>query len=302
MQRVSLGYTIVEVIIFLAVSAMLLIISSLFLQGSDAHNRFSQSMKDMQSKVQDWINDVPTGFVGGQDYSGINCQVTGTKGTSSAQLVIKNNPGGGNKGECIFLGKVIQFTDYSGAATTPDQDKRVYAYSVFGQRTWQPPPPEDERLVANLVEAVPVAADNQSGNTDLTDTYFIKGGARVKNIKASSGVADSHLAGFFLTFNQPFKPTNGSTDLKAYQYPVSGNLYPGNDPANGQDASGCISLKNNGTVTCAPPSPSDWDNWPRPMTDWQICFDNPSNKDTAILTITSDNGLGITTKLDFTDC
>jgi hypothetical protein len=308
MQRVSRGYTIVEVIIFLAISSALFIISSLFLSQSEGHNRFSQSMRDTQSKISDILNDIPTGFANGTSgTTGISCmQVSGHP---------KFNPGGGGtSADCIFLGKVIQFTD-SNNPPTAGQESTIYIYSVFGLRTTTPPG-ETERPVANLIEASPVAAVNvapYSGNAgssgDLTENYTIPGGAKVKKIVKSSAVAgnNSHLGGFFLSFNQLQSTSSGSASLKSYQYPLAGNHFPGNDQTanNYKNVDDCISLNNLGSIDCSitsvSPAPTP-DNWPPALSDWEICFANDSNSDTALLTINSSNGLGATTKLDFTSC
>jgi hypothetical protein len=312
MQRVSSGYTIVEVIIFLAISSVLFIISSLFLSQSEGHNRFSQSMRDTQSKISDILNDIPTGFANGTSSgTGLTCKKVAIGGTSRPQFT---SGGGSTTPDCIFLGKVIQFTDTNSPPTT-GQDSQIYFYSVFGLRTYTPPG-ETERPVANLIEASPVAAvniasysGNAGSNGDLTEAYTIPGGAKVKKIVKSSGIAgdDSHLGGFFLSFNQLQSTSSGSASLKSYQYPLAGNHYPGNDQTSGnyKDVDDCMSLNNLGSSDCSitsvSPAPTP-DKSPPALSDWEICFANDSNSDTALLTINSSNGLGATTKLDFTPC
>jgi hypothetical protein len=297
---VSNGYTIIEVIIFLGITMFLLTATIGFLNGSEGHNRFSQSMRDMQSKIQDWINDVPTGFAGGQtDASSLNCRLHGSG--NNAEPRIFDNGNGNDKPNCIFLGKVIQFTDSNTA--TSGQDSLVYAYSVFGIRTYTPSG-QEERPVASLDEANPITAVGKppySGTADLTETYPIFGGAKVKKIIKSSGIAgeDSHIAGFFLSFNG-FNGalSSGSSSVTAYQYPLSGNQDPGNKkpPPTANDIDNCISLDNSvGTP------PNGCSVLPT-LSDWEICFYNDSNSDQALLTISSAGGLGATTKLEFKSC
>jgi hypothetical protein len=312
MQRVSSGYTIVEVIIFLAISGAILISSIAFLSGSEGHNRFSQSMRDTQSKIQDLLNDIPTGNTGGLS------SVTGLShcfhNTGSGKTQIDSGPANtGNpnhtNGGCIFLGKAIQFTDATdppAAGQAAGQQSKVFIYSVFGNRTYTPPI-GDERPVANMIEAVPFAAVASgnccSGTADLTEEYKIPGGAKVKKIiKPDSGItADSHLAGFFLSFNQLLATSSGSASLRAFQFPISGNHVAGNVSSGTNDIEQCIKLNNSGSATCSlgafPP-----DQWPPALSEWKICFSNDTNKDTAILTISSAGGLNATTKLEFTEC
>jgi type II secretory pathway pseudopilin PulG len=308
MQRVSSGYTIVEVTIFLAISGVLLLSSFAFLSGAQARNRFSQAMRDTQSKIQDVLNDVPTGFAGGtKDTTGLSCKRVAAGGPDHPKF---NTGAGTNNGECVFLGKAIQFTDKN-SPPLPGQESLIYTYSVFGLRNYTPIA-EDERPVANLVEASPIAAvdiASYSGSGDLTDVYTIPGGAKVKKIIKSSGVVsnDSHMAGFFLSFNQLSANNSGSSNLRAYQYPIAGNAFPGNIQT-GTDyraVDECISLTNKGPSDCSttsvsPVAPND--SWPPNLTDWEICFENESNNSTAVLTISSANGLNPSTKLEFKDC
>lgn len=294
MYRVSAGYTIIEVIIFLGISGALLIASMTFLYGSEGHNRFSQSMRDTQSKIQDWLNDIPTGYAGGtRESTGLTCQKVANQP--------KFGTGSGNTNECIFLGKALQITNAV-------QESQIYAYSVFGLRTFTPAS-GDERLVSNLYEAHPVPAVNKApygsggpGSVDLTESYTIPGGAKVKKILKSSGVAgdNSHLAGFYLSFNPMQTSTSGSASLVAYQYDFSEDSLPGNaSGAGSKDVDDCINLQTSGSfdcgVTAAAPNP-------QPLTDWEICFGNDSNDDTAVITISSVGGLNVSTKLEFKSC
>ncbi|HSX23561.1 MAG TPA: hypothetical protein VLE74_00460, partial [Candidatus Saccharimonadales bacterium] len=56
-----LGYTIVEVMIFLAVSGALLVSALLIFNGRQQRIEFGQSIRDIDSKIRDVLNDVSTG-------------------------------------------------------------------------------------------------------------------------------------------------------------------------------------------------------------------------------------------------
>jgi hypothetical protein len=311
MQSVSSGYTIVEVIIFLAISGALLISSIAFLSGTEGHNRFSQSMRDSQSKIQDLMNDIPTGFSGGTGGTSGQAHCFSTPG----KIQIDNGPArSGNpnetNGDCIFLGKAIQFTDVTDPAASGQaaaQESQIFVYSIFGIRTITLSS-GDIRPVANLKEASPFVAvasgscASCSGTADLTEEYTITGGAKVKKIVKSSGVAgdDSHLAGFFLSFNQLSGTSSGSSSLQAFQYPIAGNHIAGNVSSGpNNDIDTCTNLDQNLSVNCKVTAPATS---PPPMSDWEICFENDSNGDTAVLSLRSVGGLNVTTKLEFTPC
>jgi type II secretory pathway pseudopilin PulG len=316
MQRVSSGYTIegfdknskgftiVETIIVLAVSSLFIGMSLYFLSGSTESNRFSQSMRDIQSKVQDWINDVPTGFATGENKNGlteVQCtKIGGTDGEPKIDTVVGTRA----SGDCIFLGKAIQFTD-SSSPPTPNQDRQVYVYSVFGIRNTKDGL-GGERQTGNLVEAHPAAADSKenNGTADLTEMYKLTGNSKVLSVCTGTPCAgnanSSHLAGFYTSFNQQSVTGSGAQDVRAYQYPLNGNQYPANYrgfPSTPADK--CLDLS---SVSCAKGPATPDDQWPPAMGEWKICFGNDSNNKTAMLTISSSNGFGAKTKLEFVAC
>lgn len=281
MQRVSGGYTIIEVTIVLAVSVALLAMSMTFLSGREGHTRFSQSMRDMQSKMQDWLNDVSTGNAGGvsgTNIGDIHCKLAG----SLPQIKNTGSPPGDP--DCIFLGKAIQFTDKN-SPPTADQDKKIYVYSVFGRRVLGSGDPVGSLLEANPVPATGLGAN---GNQSFTEEYNIQGGTKVKSITDGSG-GTSHMAGFYLSFNQLAANKNGSQDIRSYQYNLSSNQIPAN-ASGGDIVNNCVQLRD----PCA--------GTPASLTNWQICFENDSNNDTAVLSVTSNNGLGVSTNLEFKAC
>lgn len=276
MSSVSRGYTIVELMIVMALSLMLVLMAATFLAGRKGHTEFSQSMRDLQSRLQSWIDDVPNGFAFGSNTNSY-CKTGGV----SVQINQGARPGG-NKPECIYLGKAIQFSD--------NPSTQVYAYSVFGQRL-----DSAGNLVSTIEDAGPTPASGTAGtgNADFTETYNLKGGAHLKKIIQSSGVTgsgqNSHLAAFYLSLNtDEVVGQNGNSNLVAYQYPV-GNQPNVNDP----QVIHCI--QNLGTCKMAVHPPF--------LTKWELCFDNDSNKDTALLTLQANSsGLGISTKLEFKTC
>ncbi len=313
--KLNAGFTIIEALLFLGITGFLLAISFTYLKGNVNQNRFSQSMRDTQSKIQDVINDIPTGYTSAtRDLNHYDCEEKHGPGGDHPHFKAPGGGPSGNTGECIFLGKAIQFTDYTLPASSghlDNQESIIIIYPVFGLRTFQPPPPEDERPVANLTEAGPRAAvgiNPYSGDKDLMEKFTIPGGARVKKILKSSTVAGdgvggdgSHMAGFYMSLHQLLANQSGSTTVKGYQYNLAGNRDPGNVGDLHNDVDVCIAMQTD-AVNCSKPLAISEDNWPEPLLDWQICFDNESNSDQAILSIRSVNGQSITTKLEFKEC
>lgn len=101
--KTPLGYTIIEVMIVLAVSGGMFLIAANFINGKQAKTAFTQGTNETASQIQNVIEQVSNG-----KYSDIplNCTFDGTTTT-----VI---PGGtrsqGTNPTCTFLGKLLRFS------------------------------------------------------------------------------------------------------------------------------------------------------------------------------------------------
>lgn len=120
MMRVgsSRGFTMVETVIFLAVSSALFVSAMLLMSGQQAKTEFRQAIGEVQSQVDDVANDVSTG------YYATNGNVTCTADAAGVTI----GTGTVNNGQCIFLGRVVQF-DVNAAGNT-----MINTYNVLGRR------------------------------------------------------------------------------------------------------------------------------------------------------------------------
>lgn len=145
------GFTILETLIVLAVTAGLFIAVAVTLSGRQNRTQFSQAVQDMQSQIQQVISDVGTGFYPSR--SNFQCVAALTGPSLSAG----SNEQGENKG-CVFLGKAIQF---GVNGTDPEQFK---IFTIAGlQRTTA------GTEVTTYAEAKPKAV-SPPGSPDVTET------------------------------------------------------------------------------------------------------------------------------------
>jgi prepilin-type N-terminal cleavage/methylation domain-containing protein len=95
------GYTIVEVLIVLAVSGVMFVIAANFINGKQQKTAFSQAVNEMASRVQDTIEQVTDG-----QYSDIpfGCAL----GTP-LQISASQTQSQGTNPSCVFIGKLFQF-------------------------------------------------------------------------------------------------------------------------------------------------------------------------------------------------
>jgi hypothetical protein len=289
MRRVSKGYTIVEVMIFLAVSLAILVASMNLISGKQSETEFNQKMRDTRSKIQDWLNDVSTGFTGG-DPDSMSC----TKGPGGVPFVASGSPS--TAPICIFLGKAIQFTDENNKTTGPNQDENLYVYSIFGCLRQNCSGSDTAQASTSLTDSTPTAAVGlraQSGVTEsnLTETFSLAPAhvTKVTAVDTAGKYGYSHMIGFFNTFNSEQNDTaNGAEDLAVYDYDFKGDDKPADQGGIGNLTLKCLEFAN----PC--------NSAPQPLKSYKVCLSD--GRRTAQLTISSSAGIGATTDLEYVAC
>ncbi len=104
------GYTIIEVLIVLAISSFMFVIASQFISGKAADTSFRTGVNEMASRIQDAIDQVNSG-----QFSDVNikCQVIENIVTAS----LDNTGSQGTNSPCVFVGKYMSFTNDSSTYT-----------------------------------------------------------------------------------------------------------------------------------------------------------------------------------------
>ena len=98
----SQGYTIVEVIIVLAIASALFFVAVLAISGQQARTEYTQAIQDFQSRLVDIANDVNTGIYPNLGLS-TKCQVDVT--TRKPSFSMGGQAQQGANTDCIFIGK-----------------------------------------------------------------------------------------------------------------------------------------------------------------------------------------------------
>lgn len=164
------GYTIVEVMIFLAVSAMLFATTMFMLAGRQQKAQFDSVVRNFETKLTDVANDVAHGYY--QSTSGVGCNAAGNITTSGS-------PQGENEA-CIFLGRLVKFG--SGG------DREGYGvYSIIGNREVSP-----NVDVSTLTQANPRLLWTGNGvlNDGLREQEQLGFGTRISCIEVGTDAAD----------------------------------------------------------------------------------------------------------------
>jgi type II secretory pathway pseudopilin PulG len=96
------GYTVVEVMLFLAISGALLSVSIIGMNGQQDRLRFQQSMQDIEFRIRNTLNNVDQGYLAKPDDN-----VTySCNGAVSAQV--------SSRSECVFVGKEVDMCSGTG--------------------------------------------------------------------------------------------------------------------------------------------------------------------------------------------
>lgn len=190
MPRGQHGFTIIEVLIVLAVTGLLFASAAILIAGRRQQTEFNQSVRNVQSQIQQVINDVATGFY--PNTNSFECSA----GPSGPVLTSGGGTQQGANTGCIFLGKAIQFGVVN---TSPEQ------FSVFTIAGLQKGASGNE--VTSLTEAQPRAVaktTTSSALPDITVDQQLLGGLTAIDMwyDNGAGVRTVGVVGFITTLAQ----------------------------------------------------------------------------------------------------
>jgi len=161
------GFTIVETLIVVAVSAALLASAVILVAGKQRKVEFTQSAQDMQSRIQQVISEVGTGYYPNNNVftcSANSSAVTITAGAGSTQ---------GSNTNCIFLGRAFQLGN--------GNDKEAFVlHTVAGY----------QKNIGTLGTAVPTAVDLDAAR----EAGMIRNGVSVVGMRYTNGATTSDIS------------------------------------------------------------------------------------------------------------
>jgi type II secretory pathway pseudopilin PulG len=138
------GYTIVETLIYLAVTGALFVSAAVLISGQQAKTEFTQTIREIESFITDVNNDISTGYY--PSTGDIACQ-HGPVVTPSA------DEGIGTQGSCLFLGRLLHV-----APNVPsDSEQTINIYTIIGNRKTgiSPTAPDATTLAASNAAIFP---------------------------------------------------------------------------------------------------------------------------------------------------
>ncbi len=269
------GYTIVEVMIFLAVSASLFVVAAALISGQQGKSEFNQSLNDIESKIRDVSNDVSNGF-----YPNTNSFKCTTDGTGSGPTISVNagNTQGTNLG-CIFIGRVLHF----GVSGTSGVGYNLY--TVAGQRLIGG---AGSNEVTSLLETKPVAVaidSNGKSAVNAIDSLTLQSRMIVSKMYYTIGATTTNITalGFFSTFSSYANGNLSSGSQSVQLVPIPGPTTTPLNTLTSQTAADLIDSFASGAYDS------------NPVNGVVICFVSSGSNQYGQITIGS-NGRELTTK------
>jgi hypothetical protein len=106
MRKAQSGYTIMEVLIFLAISGAMFVVAFFGMRSQQDSVGFRQSLDAIELKIRGIFNNVDNGYFG--NTGEFTCQAPQALGFRV--VVSQEASEGGSNGECVFIGKTIDFS------------------------------------------------------------------------------------------------------------------------------------------------------------------------------------------------
>ena len=172
-NKQPLGYTIIEVMIVLAISGVMFAIAAIFISGKQARTAFSTGSNELNAQLQAIITQVNDG-----QYSDVNFKCSADPITGAITITLPSpTDQQGSRYQCVFLGKMLQF-NYA-------NDQTQYAvFSMAGQRGTA-----TVGSKASFNYSIPIITNDSSPHAiDLTDYKQVPQQLKVSSVKVYNNI------------------------------------------------------------------------------------------------------------------
>lgn len=258
------AYTIVEVMIVIAITGGLLLMAMLMISGQQGKTEFTQAINDVQAQINDVINNVATGFYANN--GNISCAA------GASPILSAVSRGEGTNQGCVFMGRAIQFAVAG--------DPVAYnLYDIVGLQN-----NSSGQAVQNLTEAVPEAIAPPNG-ADTTQSQNLQYGLKAaKMYYTSSGVNHPVSTVAFMSTLANYSNNNlasGSQQVELRPVQNTADISSGVSDKSAQTAVNAISATNLSLI---------------PDGGVTICFNSAGSNQNGVIIIGS-NGRQLSTQL-----
>jgi len=287
----SQGFTIIEVMIVLAITALLLLGAIVLVAGRQNETEFTVAMQEIQSEIQQEISLVTVGNY--TDTNNVNCMASAIAGTPP---VVFFGPGSrGANQDCVYLGTALHF--YGGPGGTNPNINYYSVIPIVGRQCHSGSTATgDCTPIQSIGDAVPVAVEagkiapftsvpNDMRNYPLENGITVEGMCYETSGNCNSVMGLLHQTCTVAFLNNPADTYDASSfnllsggltlDLYAMEKNNCFNNSAGIDPPNDIQ-----NIDDNLELGSGPPNP---------VTDVEICFSSATTNQSGLLTLSSGN-------------
>jgi len=187
------GYTVLELMIVIAVSAGMFGIVATTFSGRQQQVQFTQAVRDLDSRIKDIRNDVSLGYYSANE--SVTC--TTNNGNNPEPIVNDVGPGSadplGSNEDCVYIGKALQFSPGGNNNFNADNDQLMKIFNIVGLRV-----DGNGSNPTTVADAVPTAIPNP-------EQALLKWGLRVKSIRYTNNanvVSETNGIAIFTRLNR----------------------------------------------------------------------------------------------------
>jgi competence protein ComGC len=274
------GFTIVEVMIFLAISSFMFIVAIAALSGKQGQTEFSTGLGTFVSQLQTTISNVGTGYYNVP--SNITCSASDSGGTIYPELSLRDGTIGQNS-QCTYIGEVLEF------GTTSGGNQAYTTYPVAGLHYQDNQSP---------TEATSLATARPETISSIASTTVMPYGLQVASVTYNSGAASTGAIGFMTTFNN-YTSSGGTNILDSGSQSVNLDPIPDNSlSGNTSNYSAIVSNIDTLTDDCSAQGLVCYTNNPsatastNPVGGIQMCVNSGTTNNYVILTFGGSTGIG----------
>jgi prepilin-type N-terminal cleavage/methylation domain-containing protein len=276
------GYTLIEVMLVLAISSLLFIGATSIFGSRRSGVEFTQSIYDIESKVKQYSTQVSTGnFLETSDY-------TCSQLASTQRPILKLEASSSNSNQdCIYIGKALLPVIGSGD---------IYIYDVLGLRNIHNGLVDTGESVQDVADAKPEPAGYMSAANVFTylfsEKYTLQNGATI-----ISATNNGNPAGILKIFSTLQNNNTSSRGITAY----SNNFtYAAGDEQTGAESNSRLRNCIEGIGGCSN-DPVSANYYKLDVNAWNLCLRGADDSKKAILNI-KPSANGLVTKVNVTNC
>jgi prepilin-type N-terminal cleavage/methylation domain-containing protein len=210
MGKAMQGFTIIEIMIVIAIMGFMLAAAVVFLGGDVSDTNFKVDADSLQQQMTELITQTASGYTA--DNNSYSCSASSDGSTPVTITTPGTNIQGASYG-CITLGKLIQFNPRADASPEPNE---YFTYPVVGNQFVEGVSP----LTLNAARPVLVTSDNETDSFqgDLS-IYSVTAKQTASSPLVSTtaiGIFDGDAAGNIASINDDSDLNSGVLQLSLY--------------------------------------------------------------------------------------